>query len=142
MPQQTHESYIRQEANEPGSNRSFGFVMAAAFALLALYNGWHEGRAWPWLAALAAIFLATGLLYPAALRPLNKIWFRFGLLLHKVVSPVILALMFYVVIMPIGLTMRAFGKDAMRLKREPNLDSYWIVRRPPGPAPQTMKDQF
>ena len=142
MPQQTHENYARNEANIPGSSRSFGFVMSAAFALLALYNLWHDGRSWPWTAALAALFLVSAWLFPGALRPLNWIWFKFGLLLHRLISPVILALMFYCVIVPIGLMARALGKDAMRLKREPKLGSYWIVRQPPGPAPETMKDQF
>ncbi len=142
MSQQTHENYARNETNLPGSNRSFGFVMAAAFALFALFNLWHDGRSWPWTAGLAGLFLVTAWLYPRALRPLNWIWFKFGLLLHKLVSPVILALMFYVAIVPIGLMMRAFGKDPMRLKRDSGLGSYWIVRQPPGPAPQTMKDQF
>ena len=142
MSQNLHENYVRSEANAPGSNRSFGFVMAGALALLALYNAWHNGHSWPWTAGLAALLLAIAWLYPVALRPLNWIWFKFGLLLHTLVSPVILAVMFYVVIVPMGLLMRAFGKDPMRLKRDPGLGSYWILRQPPGPAPGTMKDQF
>lgn len=142
MPQQTHESYSRNESNVPGSNRSFGIVMAGAFLLLALVNWWHGGPSWSWTAGLAGLFLTVAWLYPAALRPLNWIWYRFGLLLHKLVSPVIMALLFYVTIVPIGLVMRVLGKDMMRLKRDPEHGSYWIVREPPGPAPETMKDQF
>lgn len=142
MSQRTHETYTRDEPNVPGSNRSFGIVMTVAFALFALINYWHAGAAWPWLGALAALFLAAAWLYPAALAPLNRLWFKFGLLLHKAVSPVIMALLFYVTILPIGLIMRALGKDMMRLKREPEGASYWIVRQPPGPSPETMKDQF
>src|SRR5262245_30411251 len=142
MPQQIHESYSRNETNVPGSNRSFGIVMGVAFILLALINWWHDGRSWPWMAGLAVLFLAIAWLYPVALRPLNWIWHRFGLLLHKFVTPLIMALLFYVTIVPIGLVMRVLGKDMMRLKREPGSGSYWIVREPPGPAPETMKDQF
>ena len=69
------------------------------------------------------------------LNPLNRIWLKFGLLLHRVVNPVIMALLFYGTVLPTGLIARAMGKDLLRLKREPNADSYWIVRAPPGPSP-------
>jgi hypothetical protein len=82
------------------------------------------------------------LLRPAVLNPLNRVWLKFGLLLHKVVNPAIMALLFYGTVLPTGLIMRAMGKDLLRLKREPDAASYWIVRAPPGPAPETMKDQF
>jgi hypothetical protein len=91
---------------------------------------------------VAALFLAAALLRPAKLHPLNLIWLKFGLLLHRVVNPVIMALLFYGTVLPTGLVMRMLGKDLLRLKREPGADSYWIVRQPPGPAPETMKDQF
>ena len=116
--------------------------MAGAFALLTALNGWHAGRIWPWTAALAAAFLVAALLRPALLNPLNHLWLKFGLLLHKIVNPVIMALLFYGTVLPTGLIARAMGKDLLRLKREPDAASYWIVRTPPGPAPDTMKDQF
>jgi len=138
----TFEAFERDEQIVVGSDRSFGLVMAGAFALLTALNGWHAGRIWPWTAGLAAIFLVAALLRPALLNPLNRIWLKFGLLLHKIVNPVIMALLFYGTVLPTGLVMRAMGKDLLRLKREPDADSYWIVRAPPGPAPDTMKDQF
>ena len=64
------------------------------------------------------------------------------MLLHAVVNPIVMAILFYVAVLPTGLLMRAMGKDMLRLKREPENESYWILRRPPGPAPETMKDQF
>ena len=73
---------------------------------------------------------------------MNWLWFRFGLLLHSVVNPVIMGVVFYVAVLPTGLVMRALGKDLLRLKFEPDRDTYWIARQPPGPAPETMKDQF
>jgi hypothetical protein len=94
------------------------------------------------MVALAGLFLATALLVPASLRPLNWIWFKFGLLLHKIVSPVVMGLLFFVTVTPIALLLRAGRKDMLRLKRDAKCDSYWIVRQPPGPAPETMKDQF
>jgi hypothetical protein len=138
----THESFSRDETIVAGSDRSFGIVMAAGFAVLTLLNGWHDGRLWPWTGGLAVLFLATALLYPAALNPLNWMWLKFGLLLHKVVNPIVMGLLFYGTVLPTGLAMRAMGKDVLRLKRQPDADSYWIIRRPPGPAPETMKDQF
>jgi hypothetical protein len=140
--QSTHEAFERDEQIVAGSDRSFGFVMAGAFAVVSLLNAWHAGRIWPWTTALAAIFLIAALLRPAVLNPLNRIWLRFGLLLHKIVNPVIMALMFYGTVLPTGLVLRAMGKDLLRLKREPDAASYWIVRTPAGPAPDTMKDQF
>jgi hypothetical protein len=142
MTQSTHESFSRDEAVIVGSDRSFGIVMACAFAVVTLLNGWHDGRVWPWTGGLAGLFLAAALLYPAALNPLNRIWLKFGLLLHKVVNPIVMGLLFYGTVLPTGLVMRLLGKDLLRLKRLPEANSYWIVRHPPGPAPETMKDQF
>ncbi len=142
MENQTHEQYLRSGTEAPGSERAFGLVMAGAFAILAALNFWHSGALWPWLTALAAGFLLLAWFRPATLKPLNWLWFKFGLLLHKMVSPVILALLFFSTFLPIGLIMRAFGKDFLRLRREPGSDSYWIKRQPTGPAPETMKDQF
>ena len=139
---QTHETFSRAETASPGSDRSFGFVMAGAFTVLAALSYWRGGHAWEWMLPLAVLFLIPALLFPAALRPLNWVWFKFGLLLHKIVSPVIMGLLFCVTVTPIGLLLRAGRKDMLRLKRDPDCDSYWIVRQPPGPAPETMKDQF
>ncbi|HTA99052.1 MAG TPA: SxtJ family membrane protein [Bradyrhizobium sp.] len=140
--QSTHEVFSRDEKIVAGSDRSFGLVMAAAFAAVSLLNAWHSGRLWPWTGGLAALLLAAGLFRPAVLHPLNLIWLRFGLLLNRVVSPIVMALLFYGTVLPTGLVMRMFGKDPLRLKRQPDADSYWIVRQPPGPSPETMRDQF
>src|SRR3954470_20818630 len=142
MNQSTHEDFLREEKTGPGSDRSFGFVMTGAFAVLSLLNVWHVGRVWPWTGALAALFLAAALLRPTILNPFNRIWLKFGLLLHRIVNPIIMALLFFGTVLPTGLIARAMGKDLLRLKREPDAASYWIVRAPPGPAPDTMKDQF
>jgi hypothetical protein len=142
MQQSTHENFSRQDTIAPGSERSFGLVIAAALVLLSLLNWWHDGRVWPWMGSIAAVLLAAAFIYPAVLKPLNFIWFKFGLLLHAVVNPIVMAILFYVAVLPTGLLMRAMGKDILRLKREPESESYWILRRPPGPAPESMKDQF
>lgn len=142
MTVKIHEDFSRAEELAPGSDRSFGLVMAAAFAALALINGYHGGRVWPWTAVLATLLTVVALLSPAALNPLNRAWLKFGLLLHKVVNPIVMGLLFYGTVLPTGLVLRAMGKDLLRLRPQPFSDSYWIVRRPPGPKPETMKDQF
>ena len=138
----THEAFERDEQIVAGSDRSFGLVMAGAFAVVTVLNAWLAGRIWPFSASLAAGFLVASLLKPVVLNPLNRIWLKFGLLLHRIVNPFIMALLFYGTVLPTGLVLRAMGKDLLRLKREPDANSYWIVRSPPGPSPETMKDQF
>jgi hypothetical protein len=140
--QSTHEVFSRDEKVVAGSDRTFGLVMAAALAAVTALNAWHSGRVWPWTGGVAALLVAAAVLRPSLLHPLNLMWLKFGLLLHKVVNPVVMALLFYGTVLPTGLIMRWLGKDLLRLKREPGAESYWIVRKPPGPSPETMRDQF
>jgi len=142
MKHSSHETFTREEKIVAGSDRSFGVVMAAALAVVTVLNAWHSGRLWPWTGGVAALLLAAALLRPAVLHPLNLLWLKFGLLLHKVVTPVLMGLIFYGTVLPTGLVMRMMGKDPLRLERQPGADSYWIVRQPPGPSPETMRDQF
>jgi isoprenylcysteine carboxyl methyltransferase (ICMT) family protein YpbQ len=79
MNQSTHENFSREEASSPGSDRTFGLVMAGVLALLALINGWHHGRLWPWELSLAALFLAAAVIKPVVLHRLNRLWVKFGL---------------------------------------------------------------
>jgi hypothetical protein len=142
MEQHTHESFAREADVKVGSERSFGLLMTAALAVLATLNWWHAGRVWPWLYGAAGATFATAVLRPEILKPLNQLWHRFGLLLHAVVNPIVMGLVFYGAVLPTGLIMRTMGKDPLRLKVEPDSASYWIARQPPGPKPETMKDQF
>lgn len=127
---------------EGSSDRSFGLVFAAVFGLIGLYNLWHWGRAWPWLALIAAAFLAIALIRPAVLAPLNRVWMKLGLLLGAIVNPLVLGLLFFLVFTPMALLARLVGKDFLKLKRQPDAQSYWIAREPPGPEAASMKDQF
>jgi hypothetical protein len=138
----THEDLTREKPGGPGSERSFAIVIAVALTMVAGVNFWHAGRVWPGLALVAGLLLLAGYFAPALLRPLNWAWFRFGLLLHAVINPIIMGAIFYGAVLPTGLVMRARGSDLLRLRREPDGKSYWIAREPPGPAPDTMKDQF
>jgi len=140
--QSSHEDFSRDEQIVLGSDRSFGLVMAGALVVVSALNGWHAGRIWPFTAAFAFAFLIAALVRPSVLNSLNRIWLKIGLLLHRIANPLIMALLFYGTVLPTGLVMRAMGKDLLRLKRDPDADSYWIARVPSGPAPETMKDQF
>lgn len=127
---------------KPGSNRNFGLVFAAAFAVIALLPLWGGHPVRWWALIVAALFLAAALLKPDVLAPLNYLWFRFGMLLSRVVSPVVMGAVFFLCVAPLGMLVRALGKDPLALRRDGKAASYWIVRDPPGPAPQSMKNQF
>ena len=138
----THEDFSRKEDIKPSSDRSFGLVIATVFLLITF---WPLIRAEPvrwWALAVAAVFAALALLWTAALAPLNKCWTKLGVLLYRIVSPIVLGLLFYVIVTPVALLMRVLGKDPLRLRREPDAASYWIDRMPRGPAPESMKNQF
>ena len=132
---QTHSSI------DVGSERGFGFVFAFVFALISLWPLTDGGTLRIWALAVAALFLVAALARPNILRPLNRLWFRFGLLLGRIVSPIVMAVVFLVAITPTALIMRAFGKDLLRLKFDKDAESYWIRRADDGPM-GSMKDQF
>ena len=120
------------------SNRSFGIVFFIVFILIALYpllNG-QEIRLWALI--ISAVFLILGLLKSKLLTPLKKLWFRFGIFLGKIISPIIMGFIFFLVVTPIGLIMRLLGKDVLNLKYNKER-SYWIEKD--GPKSK-MKNQF
>jgi hypothetical protein len=137
-----HEDLSREEEVKGSSNRSFGLVFAGFFAIVAALSAWKHGWMWPWASGLAAVFLAVSLFAADILTPLNRAWTKLGLLMGKIVAPVVLGLLFFLSIVPIGLIMRARGKDLLRLKFDRSARSYWIERNPPGPPPETMRKQF
>ncbi len=125
-----------------GSERNFGIVFAAAFALIALGPTVHGGSTRWWALVVGACFLACAFSAPRLLKPLNLLWFKFGLAIHHIINPIVMAVMFYGAILPMAVLLRALGKDLLRLKREPESASYWIPREPPAPAPGSMSKQF
>jgi hypothetical protein len=138
-----HENLERREKIKGSSDRSFGLVIAVGFALVALAPLWrapHQPR-W-WAIAIAIAFALVALLSPQRLAVLNRLWLRFGLLLSAVVSPIILGLLFYTTLLPIGLLMRVTGKDPLRLRPDRASGSYWIRRDSSIVATDSMKHQF
>jgi hypothetical protein len=137
-----HEDLARHDEEPRASERNLGVTFAVVLALigaLKLYRG--SEHALYWLVA-AVLFLGCAYFWTAPLRPINLVWHRLGLLLFAVVSPVVMGVVFYTTVAPIGLLMRFFGKDPLRLKFDRAARSYWIERTPPGPAGAGMKNQF
>ena len=139
---QLHEDLAREDETAGPSNRKFGLTIAVIFGLLGALEVYHWS---PWAAlwaALSALMVSAALWRPDALTGLNKVWLRFGLLLHHVVNPIVMAFLFYATILPIGLLLRLFGKDVLHLKWDQKAGSYWIKRADQRPLPESMRQQF
>ena len=122
-----------------GSERNFGVVFGAVFAIIGLWPLRHGEAFLIWPLVVAGIFFGLGLFAPKLLAPLNKIWFKFGMLLGAVIAPIVMALVYFVAVTPTGLFKRATGADLLRQKLDADADSYWLNRNEPiGP----MKNQF
>jgi hypothetical protein len=144
-----HEDFSRGEEVKGGSDRGFGLTVGGILLAIAVVRGalhlwaggapgWLEGA----LAGIGLVLVGFGVAAPERLARLNRAWTRLGLLLFKVVNPVVLGLIYLATIVPIGLTMRLLGRDLLHLRFERAAASYWVVREPPGPAPDTMIHQF
>ena len=121
-----------------GSNRSFGIVFFLVFLLISIYPLINNESIRIWSLVVSLIFLGLGILNSNLLLPLNKLWFKFGILLGKVISPIIMGIIFFLVVTPIGILMRLIGKDVLKLKYS-DYKSYWIEKT--GPKSK-MKNQF
>jgi hypothetical protein len=137
-----HEDFTRDEEIVGSSDRGFGLTIGSVCGaiggvrLIFRYN--HAG----WWIGAAVLLVLLAFFLPAVLTPLNRGWLRVGTLLYKIVNPVVMTLLYCTAIAPVGMLMRLSGKDLLRLRREPEAASYWIVRDPPGPSPETMRNQF
>ena len=121
-----------------GSNRSFGIVFFIVFLLISIYPLINNENVRIWSLVISLIFLVLGIINSNILSPLNKPWFKFGIFLGKIISPIIMGIIFFLVVTPIGLIMRLIGKDVLNLKYS-NHKSYWIEKT--GPKSK-MKNQF
>jgi hypothetical protein len=141
-----HTDVHRQQAAKPGSERAFGFVFAGFFLLVSLWplleRASTRGSPRLWALGAAAAFALCAWLAPRLLAPLNLLWFRLGELLHRIVSPIALGVIFFGVITPFALVMRLFGRDALLLRKRSARPSYWVRREPPGPPPDSFGNQF
>lgn len=124
------------------SNRSFGLVFVVFFSLLGLYSWWTKGNWYLLFLSGAAIIGLITLLNPSWLTPFNRAWMKFGEILHHIISPIVLGIIFYGMITPMGLVMRLAGRDAMHRRYNRQLASYWLLRDPPGPDTDSLPNQF
>ena len=120
------------------SNRSFGFVFATVFFLIAIYPLINSGEIKYWSIIISIIFLILGLINSRLLSPLNNLWFKFGIYLGKIISPIIMGIIFFLVVTPIGLIMKILKKDLLNLRYN-SKKTYWINKT--GPKSK-MKNQF
>jgi len=137
-----HESFERDEPVRTSSDRSFGIVFAVVFAVIGLAPlvAGHALRIWALV--VAALFLTAALLRPALLAPLNRMWTKFGLALHRVTNPILMGAVFFLAVTPTAFMMKLLGKDPLRRRIDRSAKSYWIDREPPGPDPDSMRNQF
>jgi len=129
-----HKSKIKMN-----SNRNFGLVFFIIFLILGLWPITNGEEIRIWLILLAFIFLILGIMESKLLSPLNRLWFKFGIMLGAIVAPIVMGAIFFIVVTPIGIVMRIMGKDLIRKKLNKNSKSYWIKREKPI---GTMKKQF
>jgi hypothetical protein len=137
-----HESFDRTEEIKHSTDRSFGLVFTVVFALIAAYQWWHTGSSWPYWAGAALVILLVSIFAPATLAPLNRLWMRLALALSKIMTPVIMAVLFFGSVLPTGLIMRLLGKDPLRLRWNKESGTYWVSRTPEGPAPGSFRKQY
>ena len=124
------------------TNRNFGFFFTAVFSAVTAYAYW---RGWSTvnlvISIVAILFAAATLLSPQSLAPLNRLWYGLGMMLGKIISPIVLGFIFFVLITPVALVTRLFGRDELKTKKR-NVTSYWTDRSPPGPPSDSFKKQY
>lgn len=127
---------------ERGSDRTFGIVFTILFLVIGGWPLWRDGNPRLWALAVAALFLLAALAVPKALAPLNRLWMALGLLLGRIVGPIMLFVVYVIAVVPTGLLMRIRGKDPLHRRFDRQAASYWVHRNPPGKPDQTMGRQF
>jgi hypothetical protein len=140
---QTHEPVTSFRKIAMGSDRKFGLAFGVLFAILGLWPLFHRAGSPKWgLIFLSLAVLAAALLRPQWLGPLNRAWFKLGLALNRIVNPVVMAILFFGAVVPLGWFLHRKGEDLLRIQMKPEATTYWISREPPGPVPDSLKKQF
>ena len=130
---------MKQKEIKISSNKSFGLVFFVIFIIIALWPLLNDGNIRIWSIIVSIIFLILGLLNSKILTPFNKLWMRLGALLGIIVSPIVMGVVYFGIITPIGLIMKLFGKDVLNLKLDKNKKTYWTLKKK---IPSKMMDQF
>ena len=138
----THETLVHSDDVVPGSDRGFGLVVGGILSIIGGYLYYTDSSLALYLLPPGILLFTIGLIYPSILHPLNVLWTKLGLLLGRIVTPIVMFIVFAVTVVPIGILLRVFGKDLLRLKKNTGGHSYWIERSPPGPSPDSLNEQF
>ena len=131
-----------QIQNRLPTDRSFGLTFAAVFAFIGVWIVWKGGQYWFFALGAAALFLLAALSFPQALHPLNVVWMRLGYLLNRVVSPIVMGVIFFGLLTPLATLMRLRRRDVLHRKFDAARKSYWIDRNPPGPDGSSFPRQY
>ena len=143
MPANVHEDFSRADHQQGGpSNRSFGLTVGIFLALVAVLPLLRSRPLRWWAAVPAAVLLIAAAFFPLSLTLPNRLWMKLAWLISKITNPIITALMFYMLFTPAAAICRWMGKDLLKLKFDEGVDTYWIVRQPAGPSPESMRNQF
>ena len=134
--------YTQHSSVKIGSEKSFGIVFGLVFGIIAVWPLFVGDSIRFWSLAVAGAFLLVTFIRPVLLRPLNKLWFQFGIVLGKIMTPIVMSVLFLTTVTPIALIMRIFGKDPLKLKLDSKAKTYWIERAEPGPPSGTMRNQY
>lgn len=137
-----HEDLSRRSREEKSSERGFGITFAVVFSVIGVVQLYRGHDWWVELFSAAAVFLFLAIFWIAPLRPFNNLWHRFGLLLFHIVNPVIMGIVFFSTVFPVGVLMRLFGKDRLKLKLDREAKTYWQNYTPSEVEPHSMKNQF
>ena len=130
---------MKHKEIKTGSNKSFGIFFFVIFIIIALWPLLKNENIRIWSIIISIIFLSLGLLNSKILTPFNKLWMRLGILLGSIVSPIVMGVIYFGVITPIGLIMKLFGKDVLNLKLDKNKPTYWLKK---DEIKSKMKNQF
>ena len=138
----SHETLRRPQTVKEATDRSFGLIFAGLFAAVGAVSWWAGRAGWSYWFGASVLFFSFGLIFPPILRPFKRVWIGLGNQLHKVVNPLIMGIIFFLVITPTGGLMRLLRRRPLDLSFEPSSASYWKRREHKGPPPETMKNQF
>lgn len=132
----------RQTRIELPSDRSIGLLFAVVSGLIGIWLLWKDSRFANAAIGAAAFFLLAAMAFPRVLHPLNIVWMRLGLLLNRIVSPIVLGVIYFGLLTPVATLMRLRGRDVLQRRFDPARKSYWIRRDPPGPSGSSFPRQF
>jgi hypothetical protein len=140
---QTHETVLSFRKVTLGSNRKFGLAFSALFLILGLWPLVRHVGSPRWsMIAISVSLLAVALLFPHLLTPMNRMWFKLGIALNRIVNPIVMGILFFGAVVPLGWYLRKRDEDLLSLKMRPDAVTYWIERQPPGPLRGTLTKQY